>query len=291
MNTNRITRRAFAGLAAAGAFARAADAAAPFRLRYVVSTSMYGGNPVSDIVPEVRKTGAEYLDIWPKPQGNQRAQIDEMGIEAFLSLLRRHKVRVGVLSRYDLGPFKLREEFAVAKKLGAATIVTGSRGQRDLTGAALKAAVKDFVDQMRPHAAEAADFGVAIAVENHGGALLNTPDSLKWFAEFAPEKGLEIALAPYHLEQDPAKLASLIETLGNRIGFLYVWQHGREHDQLPGRGPLDFAPVMGALRRIRYAGWASIFMHSAVNGTPIRPTNAEVTGEMVRARKYLEALT
>jgi sugar phosphate isomerase/epimerase len=290
VNHTFLTRRALVQLAAGGALSKTISPAAPVRLRYVVSTSMYGVNPITEIVPEVRKTGASYLDIWPKPQGNQRVQIDEMGLDNFISLLRRHNARVGVLSRYDLGPFKLRDEFPVAKKLGATTIVTGSQRSRDLSGEALKTAVKDFAEQMRTHAEEAQSSGVSIAVENHGGALLNTPDSLKWFAEFAPEKGLQIAFAPYHLEQKPAAIASLIEALGNRIGFLYVWQHGKEHEQLPGRGPLDFAPVVAALRKIRYAGWASIFMHSAVNGTAIRPTNAEVTAEIVRARKYIESL-
>ncbi len=248
---------------------------------------MYGTNPIADVVPEVRKTGAQHLDVWPKPQGNQRAQIDEMGLENFIALLRRHNVRAGVLSRYDLGPFKLHDEFAVAKRLGVTTIVTGSHGPRDLSGEQLKAAVKAFAGQMQPHAAEAHAAGVTIAVENHGGALLTAPDSLKWFAEFAPEKGLGIALAPYHLEQNPSGMGALIEALGNRIAFLYAWQHGREHDQLPGRGPLDFAPIVAALRKIRYTGWTSIFMHSAVNGVPIRSTNAGVTEEIVRARNYL----
>jgi sugar phosphate isomerase/epimerase len=290
MEKKQFTRRALAELAAGGTLAPMLAAAGPFRFRFAVSTSMYGVNPIAEIVPEVRKTGAEYLDVWPKPQGNQRAQIDEMGLDNFVTLLRQHKVRVGVLSRYDLGPFKLRDEFPVARKLGATTIVTGSRGPRDLSGEPLKTAVKAFVEQMRPHAAEAHAAGVAIAVENHGGALLHTPDSLKWFAEFAPDTGLKIALAPYHLEQNPAGIASLIEALNIRIGFLYAWQHGREHEQLPGRGPLDFAPIVAALRKIRYAGWTSVFMHSAVNGTPIRPTNAEVTEEIVRGRKYLDAL-
>ena len=41
---------------------------------------MYGKMKLAEIVPEVRKTGAEYIDIWPLSHGNQREQITEMGI-------------------------------------------------------------------------------------------------------------------------------------------------------------------------------------------------------------------
>ena len=58
--------------------------------------------------------------------------------------------------------------------------------------------------------------------------------------------------------------------------------------QMPGRGPLDFAPILQALKRIDYRGFTEIFMHPVPRGIPILETTAAVTEEINRARAYLE---
>ena len=59
--------------------------------------------------------------------------------------------------------------------------------------------------------------------------------------------------------------------------------------QMPGRGEMDFAPIVQALRDIKFAGWTEIFMHPFPRGIPILATTTEVTAEINRARHYLEA--
>jgi sugar phosphate isomerase/epimerase len=63
-----------------------------------------------------------------------------------------------------------------------------------------------------------------------------------------------------------------------------------ELSQLPGRGKLDFAPLIAALAKINYTGFTEVFMHPTPRGIPICATTAEVTAEVVRAREYLESL-
>jgi sugar phosphate isomerase/epimerase len=60
--------------------------------------------------------------------------------------------------------------------------------------------------------------------------------------------------------------------------------------QLPGRGTLDFRPLVAALKKIDYHGWTEIFMHPVPRGIPILDTAAEVTDELERARLYLDNL-
>ncbi|HCE05968.1 MAG TPA: xylose isomerase, partial [Verrucomicrobiales bacterium] len=227
-----LSRRQFLGAVAATATAPASAARPKFRLNYILSSSMYGRLPLKEILPEVTKTGADTIDIWPRVHGNQREQIEEMGHEAFAKMLRSHKtskgiLRMGCITRYDLGPFGLQKEMAFAKKFGTKVMVCGGRGQRGLKGAELKAEVKKFAELMKPHLAAAETAGVTIAIENHSSNLINTPDSLKWLAEFAPNKHLAIAIAPYHLETlgvDAAGHGALIKALGNRIAMFYAWQ-------------------------------------------------------------------
>ena len=60
--------------------------------------------------------------------------------------------------------------------------------------------------------------------------------------------------------------------------------------QMPGRGDLDFAPLIKALSDINYHGWTEIFMHPVPRGVPILETTKEVTAEINSARDYLESL-
>lgn len=56
---------------------------------------------------------------------------------------------------------------------------------------------------------------------------------------------------------------------------------------MPGRGSLDFAPLLAALREIEYSGFTEIFMHPVPRGIPILEPTAAVTAEINRARDYL----
>jgi len=270
-----------------------------FKLRYIVASSMYGRMKLSDVLPEVRRAGAEYIDIWPEGHANQREQVEEMGYQQFAAMLKQNRIKLGILTRYDLGPFNLKDEMRVAKKLGGSMVVCGSRGPGNLKGDALKAAVKKFLEEMKPHIDAAEQTGITIGIENHSNSLIQSPDSMRWFAEFTVSRHIGIALAPYHLPQEPALIARLIADLDKCLVHFYAWQYGmgchkklpkeQELLQLPGRGRLDFVPIVSALKKINYQGWTEVFMHPIPRGIPIRQTAALVTAEINSSRLYLEA--
>ena len=271
----------------------------PRKPKYIVGSCMYGYADLESILPEVHKTGASAIDIWPKVHGNQREQMNELGMERVEELLKQHDVQLGCLTEYKLGPFGLQKELKLAKRFGCQTMITGGKGPKGLKGAELKAAVKTFLEEMKPHLAVAEECGVTIAIENHGNNLVESPDSLKWIAELRPSSHIGIALAPYHLPQDPELLANLIRELGPALAMFYAWEHGdgcmtklpkeQELKQLPGRGPLDFAPLLTALDDINYQGWTEIFMHPVPRGIPILEPISAVTKEINRSKAYLEA--
>ena len=89
-----------------------------FRLRTILPSCMYGTLPLAEILPEVAEVGGEHLDIWPRIHGNQREQVEEMGHEAFGDLLDAHDVRLGISTRFDLGPFGLQEEMDFLRTFG-----------------------------------------------------------------------------------------------------------------------------------------------------------------------------
>jgi sugar phosphate isomerase/epimerase len=271
-----------------------------FQLKYILGACMYGYQYVGEIFPEVRKTGATTVDIWPKVHGNQREQLADLGEEKFAAMLKQHDITLGCITQYKLGPFGLQNEMRLAQRFGCQTIVCGGRGPKGLKGTALKTAVAAFIEQLKPHLAVAEETGVTIAIENHGSNLIESPDSLKYLAELRPSKHLGIAFAPYHLPQDSRLLSDLIRDLGDSIAMFYAWQHGmgchvklpkeQELLQMPGRGDLDFGPLLAALKEINYSGWTEIFMHPVPRGISILPSAAEVTAEINRSRDYLEKL-
>lgn len=268
-----------------------------FKFNFMLPSCMYGYEKLDTILPEAEKIDASAIDIWPKVHGDQREQVDQMGQEKFAELLDRHKLKLGCITQYKLGPFGLQKEMKFAQHFSCNTMVTGGHGPTKLKGSELKSAVKKFAVQMKPHLETAAEASVTIAIENHGNNLIDSPDSLKWLVELCPDKHLGIALAPYHLDQDPNAIAALIKSLGNRMAIFYAWQHGmgcmkklpkeQELLQMPGRGELDFKPIVAALQSIKFSGWTEIFMHPFPRGVKIMETVAEVTHQINQSRDYL----
>ena len=302
MSDSRMTRRQACRTLLAGATAislprclPAGSPAKPFHLNYILASSMYGTLPLAEILPAVKKTGAECIDIWPRVHANQREQIEKMGHTAFRDLLKQHHAKLGMTTRYDLGPFKLDEEIKFVHKFDGRLIVCGAKPAE---GKTLRDQVKSFVKRLDPTLAVAKEHGVTIGIENHGNSLVESPDSLRYLAEFAGERPLGVALAPYHLPQNEEQLARLIEDLGPKLVHFYAWQHGEgcmkkmpkelEMKQMPGRGPLEFAPLLAALQSINYTGWTEIFMHPVPRGIPILKTAQAVTNAINESRKYLE---
>ncbi len=156
---------------------------------------MYGSIYLGDILPEISKCGARHIDIWPKPHGNQREQLDGLGEERFTSMLEKHGVRLGCITQYKLGPFGLKDEMRLAQRMGCSTIITGGEGPVGLKGSELKLAVGQFIEKLKPHLEVAEQTGVTIAIENHGKNLIDSMDSLRYLAELKPSPHLGIALA------------------------------------------------------------------------------------------------
>ena len=100
---------------------------------------MYGNLPLKTILPEVSLSGAKDIDLWPRPHGTQREQVEEMGHEQFAEMLEKHRVSFSMVTRYDLGPFGLQNEMKFAGKFKAKMIVTGSRGPALAKGPELSA--------------------------------------------------------------------------------------------------------------------------------------------------------
>lgn len=308
-----ISRRNFLGGAVAAALplglgavsdsVRAAESAfntgnrTPFRFHFITGSLLYGKQPLEKILPEMAKMNDEALDLWPPVHADHRKYIELWGEKEFVRRLRQFNLTCEIITRYDLKPDQLAGEFPVAQRIGAKMIITGFPRRRK--GQSVKSEIIEMVDTLAPLAEKAGKFGLKLGIENHSSMVLETFEAIHLFAEKIDNpECLGIALAPYHLPQDNQELARLIEALGPKLCHYYAWQHGngcmkpmpREKEllQLPGRGPLDFAPMIRALEKIRYSHRTEIFMHATPRGNMIHDSIEQVTTEIVKAKKYLE---
>lgn len=287
--------------ALAPGFLRTAEAATGFKPRYVLSSAMYGDMPVETVLAEVKKAGAESVDIWRKIHATQREQIEEMGDEAFQALLKKHDVPLAVSTCYPLGPFKQDDEMRWVKKNGGLMTVcgTGSMGQQNPQGAEARKQVQAFFETLKPHYELAEELGITMALENHGNSMLSHPDSIRHFIELNPSKRVGIAFAPHHLHDHIGEIPKLIREIGDeQMPFIYFQEHHpsskatmpkeEELKQLPGFGSLDYVPIVAAMREIKFSGLAEIFMHPTPRGVPILPTATEITAAINKSRAYLD---
>ncbi|MGD9748204.1 MAG: sugar phosphate isomerase/epimerase family protein, partial [Verrucomicrobiales bacterium] len=266
-----------------------------------LASALYGDMKLAEVLPEVSPAGCAGLDLWGKPHATHREEVDEMGVDAFEALLKQSGVPLVCSTRYPLGPFGLQPEMPMVKRLGGKLIVCASKGPKDVTGVEAKAGIKEFLELMKPHADAAAGHGITIAIENHAGALLASPDSLRYWAEFNTHPALGVALAPHHLHDHVDDLPKLIRELGAKnLPFVYFQEYGIgskqpvakeiELQQLPGYGTLDYRPILKALREVSFEGFVEIFMHPTPRGAPILPTPAEITAAINRSRGHIEGL-
>lgn len=273
-----------------------------FRIRYILSSAMYGYMPLESILPQVTLTGSEAIDVWCKVHGNQREQIDKMGHNVAKNLLAKHKVKAAVFTRYPLGPFGLVDEMRkIHKNFDAEIIVCGTTGPSEVKGKEAKKVVSEFLEKMKPHVSVAEELGMTIAVENHSRQFLYHPDSLQYFAELNSSKNLGVALAPHHLHRFQDQIPAIIRDLGNaNIPFMYFQEHSDgmskktskeiEMRQMPGfGGGLDYKPILRALKDIKYDGYCEIFMHPVPRGIPILPTIEEISKAINKSREYIES--
>lgn len=276
-------------------------------LRYALASSLFGVAPLEEVLAVTKATGTDVIDLWPLRHGNQREQVDEMGEEKFRALLERFRLKLGLTTRFDLEPDAMEDEMKFVSRFGGSTIVTGAarvpKGKSLPVGEDLKEAVAQYCRSLKPVSETAQRYAMTVSIENHSSRLLWSPDAIRYFADGLRRhrlRGIGIAFAPYHLPQEADMLGELVTFCAETLTLFYAWQHGkgsmdditREEQflQLPGRGPLDFTPMLKALKKIDFKGYVEIFMHPFPRGVPIADTIEESVKVLNESRKHLENL-
>ena len=291
LHVNRLDRRQFlaaaaATCAAAGLATRTAAAPSnPWVMRLSFSSVMLGDLPIEDVCERAARLGFEAIDIWcPFDNCNHLSDVaSRLGPEGLKKLLAKHHLSLASFTTYttkkEAVGFPAYADFI--GKFGGGVVVRESEYVQ-VKAEDLTSAIKNFFEKLKPQIEKAAETKVTLAIENHGGALLGSPDSFKAFVDLnpAPEQ-VGLAVAPYHLQNIKASVEDVIRTAGSQLLFFYAWQSAGGMNQLPGHGPANFAPWLEALAEIQYKGYVHPFMHG-------NPTPENLTEGITKACAYLK---
>jgi len=272
---------AAAGVAAAGLLAEPSPAWAAqgrWKMRLSGSSINFSKVPIEQAVQRIAKLGFEAIDVWSAHAGCPHLDDVQkrLGPEGLKELLAKNKLKLYAFSVYAGGYAKYAE---LLGKAGGGVAVTGSAGPCDPKE--LTARMKAFLEALKPQAELAEKYNSYLAIENHGGALLNSIDSLKAFADLNTSPRLGIALAPYHVEAGKQSVPEAIAAAGKHLLFFYAWQYAAGLGQLPGHGPTDFTPWIAALAKVNYRWYVNPFLHG-------EPPPDEASAALAKSRDYLE---
>jgi sugar phosphate isomerase/epimerase len=253
-------------------------AEAKWKMHLSASSIDYSKLPIEQACERIAALGFEAIDIW-SPLANCPHLDDvqkRLGPQGLKDLLAKTRLKLYAFSVYVGGYPKYAELLGGA---GGGVAIHGAPGPCDPKDLAAK--MKEFVASLKGEIDLAEKYNSYLAIENHGGSLLDSVDSFKAFADSNTSPRLGLALAPYHLQVLKASVEDAIAASGKQLFFFYAWQHGDGLAQLPGHGPTDFAPWLAALAKIDYKWYVNPFMHG-------EPAPDEMSKALEKSRDYLK---
>jgi sugar phosphate isomerase/epimerase len=160
-----------------------------------------------------------------------------------------------------------RRALSLCAELGAPHITTEPGGPI-APGQTRQEAIDLFVEVLKPLAEHAHNVGVQLLIEPEPGLLLETTDQYLEVAERlnAPSIGLNFDVGhAFCVREDlPRAIARLAPQI--RHYHLEDIAETRVHHHLvPGMGAIDFAEVIGAIRKTGYDGWLTVELYPFID--------------------------
>jgi sugar phosphate isomerase/epimerase len=289
LTRRRFIQRAAAGVAmASGTLLSRCFAAAQFeagsawRCRLSTSSILFKGLPIEEACARIAALGFEAVDIWSAY--DKCLHLDDaatrLGPSGLKALLEKHRLQLCAFSVYVGGYPKYAE---LLGGVGGGVAIQGSAGP--CKPEELTAKMRAFLESLKPLIELAEKNNSRLAIENHGNALLDGPDSFKAFVDLNTSPRLGLALAPYHVQAGGASVPEVIRICGRQLLFFYAWQNQPELGQLPGHGPTDFKPWLRALAKVDYRGYVNAFMHGHIEADAMSAALSKSRDYLVQCAK------
>jgi sugar phosphate isomerase/epimerase len=267
--------------AAVGAVRPQLAAETKWQMRLATSSIQFKQLTLEEACRQIANLGFEAVDIWDKfddcPHLDQAEKLGGAGLK---ELLARHNLKLSAFTVYASS----YERYAELLGSAGGGVAVRSSEYGSFRPEDLSSRMKQFLEKLRPLIELAEKHNGYLAIENHGDALLNSPDSFKAFVDLNQSPRVGITLAPYHLQAIKASVPDVIRICGRQLFFFYAWQKADGFEQFPGRGPADFRPWLEALADIRFERYVNPFMHG-------HPAPEQMVAALAKSRDYLKQLT
>ena len=180
-----------------------------------------------------------------------------------------------------------RRALTLARELGAPCITTEPGGPVE-PGGSWSAALRLFVEGLKPVAEHAEKEGVLLLIEPEPGLLVETADQFLELMQHlvSPAIGLNFDIGHFYCVGDEP--TPTVHRLAKYIRHFHLEDIAAtrvHHHLVPGEGAIDFAATLRAVRDIGYQGWITVELYPYVDD----PDPAARTA-LERVRKVLAEL-
>src|SRR5262245_10035673 len=156
-----------------------------------------------------------------------------------------------------------KRALTLARELGARCITTEPGGPVE-PGASWQAALRLFIEGLKPVAEHAEKEGVLLLVEPEPGLLIETADPFLELMQHvdSPAVGLNFDIGhAYCVGDDPATTIPRVARYVRHFHLEDIAATRVHHHLIPGEGAIDFAAALRAIRGIGYTGWVTIELY------------------------------
>ncbi|MGE5755509.1 MAG: sugar phosphate isomerase/epimerase family protein [Planctomycetaceae bacterium] len=160
-----------------------------------------------------------------------------------------------------------RRALSLCAELGAPHITTEPGGPI-APGQGRQEAIDLFVEVLGPLAEHAHNEGVLLLIEPEPGLLLETTDQYLEVAERldAPSVGLNFDVGhAYCVGEDLPKAVAQLAPHTRHYHLEDIAATRVHHHLVPGMGAIDFAEVIGAIRKTGYDGWLTVELYPSID--------------------------
>ncbi len=193
----------------------------------------------------------------------------------------------------DSGVAEFRKALKIANKLGIKFVTTSTGGHDASSAGSVDEQREAFMRNIRPLADEAAELGIQICLETHGG-LLATGNISKKLIQDIGKSNISINYDPgnviHYGDVNPAEdIVGSADTVGHmhakdQIGGVGVWNF-----PTLGTGEVDFATIFSELDRIGFTGPVSVEVEfTGGDWPPLDVVNKAMADSFVFARQFVK---
>jgi sugar phosphate isomerase/epimerase len=155
----------------------------------------------------------------------------------------------------------------LAKELGAPCITTEPGGPVE-KGASWSAALRLFVEELKPVIAHAEKEGVLLLVEPEPDLLIEKAEQFEEFMKHidSPAVGLNFDIGHFYCVKDePAPTVRRLAKYIRHVHLEDIAATRVHHHLVPGEGVIDFKATLQALEDVGYKGWITIELYPYVD--------------------------